>query len=184
VLHIHDLGHLEDRRNIQITMPPTTTPRNTIRIGSIKAVKPGKSGFDFFVQEIRDALKHIVNLPVCSPAMIMRMIMLGKTGCLPRAPEMLSPRSMSVAAVRMAFSMMTLPTVWETIWSTSRIGTPLRTSEASVRVKTGQTDFMRNGAENGQANAPGIPELPSSRRFDEVKPGVNTPDPARDDEMR
>jgi len=33
----------------------------------------------------------------------------------------------------MAFSMTTLPTVWDTIWSTSKIGTPLRTSEASVR---------------------------------------------------
>ena len=46
-----------------------------------------------------------------------------------------SPRSMSVAADLMAFSMTTLPTVWETICSTSKIGTPLRTSDASVRVK-------------------------------------------------
>ena len=47
---------------------------------------------------------------------------------------MLSPRSISMAAVLTAFSMTTLPTVWETICSTSRIGTPLRISEASVRV--------------------------------------------------
>ena len=38
-------------------------------------------------------------------------------------------------AVLMAFSMMTLPTVWETICNTSKIGTPLRMSEAIVRVK-------------------------------------------------
>ena len=61
--------------------------------------------------------------------------MLGKTGCLPNAAEMLSPRSISSAAVLTAFSMTTLPTVWETICSTSRMGTPLRTSDASVRVK-------------------------------------------------
>ena len=35
----------------------------------------------------------------------------------------------------MAFSMMTLPKVLDTICRTSRIGTPLRISEASVRVK-------------------------------------------------
>ena len=34
-------------------------------------------------------------LPVCSPAVIMRMIMVGKTGCLLKAAEMPSPRSMS-----------------------------------------------------------------------------------------
>ena len=47
--------------------------------------------------EMRSSMLSI--LPVCSPAVIMRMIMVGKTGCLPSAAEMLSPRSISVAAV-------------------------------------------------------------------------------------
>jgi len=40
------------------------------------------------------ALEHVVNVAVCSPALSMRMIMLGKW-CLPSAAEMPSPRSMS-----------------------------------------------------------------------------------------
>ena len=75
------------------------------------------------------------SLPVCSPAVTMRIIMEGKIGCLPRAAEIPSPFSISAALLLMAFSMMTLPTVWETICKTSRMGTPLRTREASVRVK-------------------------------------------------
>ena len=65
----------------------------------------------------------------------MRMIIDGKIGCLASAVEMLSPRSISPAAVRTAFSMITLPTVLDTMPNTSRIGTPLRMRDANVRVK-------------------------------------------------
>ena len=82
--------------------------------------------------EMRSNMSSI--LPVCSPAMVIRITMLGKIGCLPRAIEMLSPRSMSVEESLIAFSMTTLPTVCDTICSTSRMGTPLRINEARVRV--------------------------------------------------
>ena len=78
---------------------------------------------------------------------------------------MLSPRSISPAATLMAFSMTTLPTVCETICSTSRIGTPLRISEASVRVKARQADLMRDRAEDGQLDAVRVPELPARLGF-------------------
>ena len=44
-----------------MTMPPTTTPRNTIRIGSIRAVRPGEGRLDFLIEEVRDALEHVVD---------------------------------------------------------------------------------------------------------------------------
>ena len=50
--------------------------------------------------EMRSSMLSI--LPVCSPAVIMRMIMFGKTGCLLNA-QILSPRSMSVEATLMVF---------------------------------------------------------------------------------
>ena len=104
-------GSLKMGRNMQMTMPPTTTPRKTIRIGSIRAVNPESvvSISSSRKSAMRSSILSI--LPVCSPAVTMRMIMIGKTGCLPKAAEMLSPRSMSSAAVFIAFSMTMLPTV-------------------------------------------------------------------------
>src|SRR5438046_9283574 len=59
----------------------------------------------------------------------------GQMECLPMAVEVPPPRSISAAATRTAFSMTTLPQVFATMLSTSRIGTPLRINEARVRVK-------------------------------------------------
>ena len=36
------------------------------------------------------------------------------------------------------------------------------------------TDLVRDGAEDGELDAAGIPELPANGRLDEVKPGVNS----------
>ena len=109
-------------------------------------------------------------LPVCSPALNMRMIMLGKIGFLPSAAEMPSPCSMSPAAVLMAFSMTTLPTVWETICSTSRMGTPLRTSEASVRVKRTRQILCAMGPKTGSLMRRASQKIASRLGLDEMQP--------------
>src|ERR1039458_2839092 len=58
-------GNLKMGRNMQMTMPPTTTPRNTIKIGSINDVRPErvvsisssrKSRSDF--RQVEDGQKH------------------------------------------------------------------------------------------------------------------------------
>ena len=49
-------------------------------------------------------------------------------------PDKTRQSSMSVDEVRIAFSIITFPHVFATMLSTSRMGTPLRMSEASVRV--------------------------------------------------
>jgi len=68
--------------------------------------------------------------------------MLGKTGFFPSACEMpFAALDVGGGGLDGFFHYGVLPTVWEVICSTSRIGTPLRTSEASVRVKRARADF-------------------------------------------
>ena len=67
--------------------------------------------------------------------MIMRMIMVGKDRVLAQRLGNAFALFDIVGGGRMAFSMTTLPTVLRNDCSTSRMGTPQRISEASVRVK-------------------------------------------------
>ena len=146
---VDDVGEVEDRQKHADDHAADDQPRKTISIGSMSDMRPESVASISSSRKLATRSSMLSMLPVCSPALIMRMIMLGKIGCLPSAAEMPSPRSMSTAAVLMAFSMTTLPTVWETICSTSRMGTPLRTSEASVRVKRARQILCAMGPKTG-----------------------------------
>ena len=62
-------GILKIGRNIQITMPPTTTPRNTIRIGSIKAVKPDAIFFGGYDAQAGPMARQMKSLGMSVPLM-------------------------------------------------------------------------------------------------------------------
>jgi len=59
------------------------------------------------------------------------------------------------------------------MFSTSRIGTPLRISEARVRLKSRHADLVRNVAENRQLDSRAIPEFAAFLRFNISDPSVN-----------
>src|ERR1039457_3516529 len=50
--------------------------------------------------------------------------------------------------------------------------------------ETGEADFVRDGAEDGQLDAPFVPELPAFLGFDVMQPGIDRPDGAKDDQWQ
>jgi len=72
-------------------------------------------------------------LPVCSPAVTMRTIMVGDTGCFAKAAgNALAALNIPLRRSCRLFQT-TLPTVWEDDLQYLQIGTPLRTSEPGAR---------------------------------------------------
>ena len=89
----------------------------------------------------------------------MRMIMVGKTGCLPRAAEMLSPRSMSAAASLDGFFHDDVADGLGDDLQHFQDGHAAADQRGQGAGEAGQADLVGDGAEDGQLDAVRVPEL-------------------------
>ena len=158
-----------------MTMPPTTTPRNTINNGSIKRGQPVQRRFDFLIQKIGHPFQHVVNFA--------GLLSGGEhADDHDRENGMLGQRGGNALAAfdvhRGGFEGVFHDDVADGVLHD---GEHLQNRHAAAHQRghgageARQADFMGDDAEDGQLDPFGVPKGPAHRGADIINPAADNP---------
>src|ERR1700739_4959919 len=165
---------------IEMTTPPTTTPRNTIITGSNAANRSFTAASTSSSSQSAIFCNIASMAPVCSPTAIICVTMPGNT-CESFSGSVSDlPSSSDLRTLINACSTTALPAVFAVISKPSRIGTPLEIKVPSVRVNRATAIFLIKMPNTGSFNMiESSTSLPPGVPYQVFKPKMTPPSASR-----
>ena len=176
------LARLKMGRNMQTTMPPMTTPRKTNQHGFEERHEAGERGFDFFVEKVRDALEHVVNVAGLFAGAQHADDHAGENRVLAeRGGNAFAPFNVEGGGLDGFFHDDIADGIGDDLQH-FQDGHAAANERGERAREADQANFMRDGAENRQLDAAGIPKQASRFGLDEMKPAPYGRGPGDDEQ--
>src|ERR1017187_1617175 len=167
---IDDVGEVEDRQEHANDHAADDNSQEDNQHGFKERHEAGERGFNFFVEKVRDALEHVVNVAGLFAGAQHTDDHAGENRVLAeRGGNAFAPFNVKGGGLDGFFHDDVADGLRDNLQHFQ--DGHAATNERGERAREAdQADFMRNGAENRQLDAPGIPKHASRFGLDEMKP--------------